>query len=96
MELTRKYRDDEQPRVGDLIECFEGAYGVGIVTKIYGNPINPASGDEIIVERIHATVSFGQIAIGVERISYTHTHLRMRPVLLRVPNGDIDNRDRTP
>lgn len=90
---SREYKPEEKPRLGDVIQVFEGTFGQGIITSI--------TESEIIVERVHMSCStsgredIGQIQLGIERISYwlegNFTNARL---YLEKEGGRIENRKR--
>lgn len=85
---TRQYRDDETPRMGDVVELFKGAYGDATITKI-------EDGGDAVCERVHASASLlGQIQIGIERVTVTASTCRGLPVYVTGESGEIDNRHR--
>lgn len=87
--LTRQYRSDEEPKVGDVVELFKGAYGDATITKIEKN-------GDAVCERVHASASLlGQIQIGVERVTVTAATCRGLPVYVTGESGEIDNRHRS-
>jgi hypothetical protein len=86
--LTRQYRTDEEPRIGDVVELFKGAYGDATITEVKGG--------YVVCERVHAGASLlGQIQIGVERVTVTAETCRGLPVYVTGPSGGIDNRHRS-
>ena len=60
----RKYTPTELPRVGDVVQLFNDAFGTGVITGI--------EGDYCLVERVYASVNgyghTGRLAIGIERV----------------------------
>ena len=87
--LTRQYRNGEDPKVGDVVELFKGAYGDATITKILDN-------GDAVCERVHASTSLlGQIQIGVERVTVTAETCRGLPVYVTGPSGGIDNHHRS-
>jgi hypothetical protein len=85
--LTRQYRTDETPALGDVVQICGGPYGSSVVTQI--------KGEWAVCERVHASVgASGQIQIGVERVEVTTNKLREMPVFVTGPSGEIDNRVR--
>ena len=87
--LMRQYEDGEEPRVGDVVELFKGAYGDATITRIEDN-------GDAVCERVHASASLlGQIQIGVERVTVTAETCRGLPVYVTGASGEIDNRHRS-
>lgn len=90
---SREYNPEEKPRLGDIIQVFDGAFGLGIITSI--------TESEIIVERVHMSCStsgredIGQVQLGIERISYwlKGNSTNARPHLEKA-GGRIENRRR--
>ncbi len=87
---TRNYEDTEQPRIGDVVELFDGAFSAGIVTEL---PRDAHPNGDAIVERVHSYVSNGQLRIGVERLRISFARLRQLPVFVTGQAGNLDNRE---
>ena len=89
---SREYKPEEKPRLGDVIQVFEGTFGQGIITSI--------TESEIIVERVHMSCStsgredIGQIQLGIERISYYNKRGGWPRPYLEKAGGRIENRKR--
>lgn len=91
--VTREYNADEIPRVGDVVQVFNGAFGAGIISEISDG----YTGSIAVIERIHAHVSghdrHGQIQIGVERLTHFPLEkVKLMPVYITGHSGSIDNR----
>jgi hypothetical protein len=88
---TRKYRSNELPKVGDVVKCFTGSFGDAVITRSYTDADNLPVYD---IERPHAIVRLGTLAISVERIDYvTLKSVRTNyEAYVRGTSDEIENR----
>lgn len=89
---SRQYLKDEKPRLGDIVQVFEGAFGCGVITRI--------DATSVIVERAHMSCStsgrtdIGQVQIGIERIDYPNKRESWPRPFVDDGNPYLDNRAR--
>ncbi len=88
---TRKYGTDETPKLGDVIQVFEGSFSSCIIVRV-----NEVKGEEptFDLERPHAKLDLGTLSIGIERIGHVSLS-RIRnhcEVFVQGSSGKIENR----
>lgn len=90
--LTRAYGKDEEPKVGDVVQMFVGAFSTAVVTEVREL--------DVVVERVHCSVSTvsrdrkeGQLQMGVERVTVSKDRLRSTMMACTRGDSEIDNRN---
>lgn len=96
---TRMRDSQENVLVGDVVQIHKGAFGAGVVTRIYEQCIGASVELWCIVETVHLSVStcnesdtYGQLQMGVARCEISCRRALELPVFVTGRSGDVDNR----
>jgi hypothetical protein len=92
-DLRTNYRADEQVEPGDLVELFDGAFGVAIVTHVLleGRDATPTAHLERPMANVYGCCPNGA-SVSVERLSVSVERLKREYKVFRRNESTKDNR----
>jgi hypothetical protein len=89
---TRKYRPDEEPRVGDVLKAFRGSFSSTIIVRAHEKDGDQPTFD---LERLNASLHLGTMSISVERIGHVSLEsiVSNYEVFVTGASDKVENRD---
>lgn len=90
---TRSYGVGEFPKMGDVVQVYEGSFGDAVVDAEWVRPDDPKSGIRFVLLRPHMMLAGGTFVPVVERVPVELSRIREMPVYVTGASGRIENRN---